>query len=405
MYISAARNGSLLSLLFLDETLPALLHCRPGLVIRAAIHRALFAILAVSRCLRRSSTLIRGGGGLIVLNSRSIRCIVTLGHVNRIGKVNALVDQVGVFAVVLDPAALHNNYLVTPGQEMNMMRDEQPRCAGGDFSGDGSSEEMLTDMRIYRRERVVQKEQLGLLRIHGPGQRDAGLLPAAQVDPLLADFRSVSRRQHGKIIEKGAGFNDLLVPLSVVPATEQNVAPKSIVDDPGRLSAERGEVGVLLFLGRLLPGNVHLGTIHGLHLSQHSGQEGRLAAPDRTDDADQRSGLDGAADVAEGDVAVGSPLGRIERRVVGTIQTVQLGPDAGALAHLLELLGRGRLAQLLGARGRLAAGAARRALGLPRLLPLLGLLGGVVDGTDLFTGCRPGERCVPDGDAAHLLLR
>mmetsp|Transcript_22301 Transcript_22301/g.64016 ORF Transcript_22301/g.64016 Transcript_22301/m.64016 type:complete len:248 (+) Transcript_22301:369-1112(+) len=163
VHVSTARHRALLALLFLDEALPTFLHCRLGLVIRAAILCAVFVILAVSRCRGRSSTLIGGRGGLTGIDSSSIGCVVTLGHVDRISKVDAFVNQVGVISVVLDSAVPQNNNLVTTGQEVNMVRNEQPRRVGRDFSGDGSSEEMLTDMSIYRRERVVQKKQFGLL--------------------------------------------------------------------------------------------------------------------------------------------------------------------------------------------------------------------------------------------------
>jgi len=83
-------------------------------------------------------------------------------------------------------------------------------------------------------ERVVQQVDVDV-GVHGPGETDPLLLPAGQVDALLADLGRVSGRHDVKVNDEGTGLDDLVVELLVVVLAEEDVLAGCLVLDPGLL--------------------------------------------------------------------------------------------------------------------------------------------------------------------------
>ena len=74
--------------------------------------------------------------------------------------------------------------------------------------------DLCTDMRVDSTHGVVQEIDVVVL-VDGPGQRDARLLSARQVDSLLADFGHVARGQHLQIGVEGTRVQHSVVEVLV----------------------------------------------------------------------------------------------------------------------------------------------------------------------------------------------
>jgi hypothetical protein len=68
--------------------------------------------------------------------------------------------------------------------------------------------DVLSDVGVDRRQRVVEQVEVGVV-VDCPGQADALLLAAGQVDPLLADLRLVPAGQDVQVGLERARFDDL----------------------------------------------------------------------------------------------------------------------------------------------------------------------------------------------------
>ena len=63
---------------------------------------------------------------------------------------------------------------------------------------------MLRHVRVHSRERVVQQHEV-CVGDHRAREADARLLPAAEVDPALADLRRVAVHEEAQVVVQRAG--------------------------------------------------------------------------------------------------------------------------------------------------------------------------------------------------------
>ena len=113
-------------------------------------------------------------------------------------------------------------------------------------------------MGVHRAQRVIQQVNV-LVGIDGASQANALLLPARQIDALLADLGRVAARHDVEVDDQGAGVDDLGVELVVVVAAEEDVLARRLVLDPGLL----GHVGCA-------PVQVQRAVVELLHLAQEA---------------------------------------------------------------------------------------------------------------------------------------
>mmetsp|Transcript_38144 Transcript_38144/g.82978 ORF Transcript_38144/g.82978 Transcript_38144/m.82978 type:complete len:532 (-) Transcript_38144:1245-2840(-) len=221
---------------------------------------------------------------------------------------------------LLDHATvLHHQHLVGSGEHVQCVGHQHHRAALQEAL-DARFAEVLPDVRVHRREGVVQKDGGGRA-VAAARQCHARLLPAGQVDPALSDLRLVPGRQHLKVASEGAGAQHLLVPLGVHGEPEQDVVLHRGVHDPWHL---RG-VGARPLDGGVAPGEHHL-TDEGL-------EQRRLAGAHHAHHHHQLARLDLHAHVLEAEV-----LKLLGERFLRLGVLRQLDCHRLALRHLCALL-------------------------------------------------------------------
>mmetsp|Transcript_28824 Transcript_28824/g.51501 ORF Transcript_28824/g.51501 Transcript_28824/m.51501 type:complete len:298 (+) Transcript_28824:650-1543(+) len=98
--------------------------------------------------------------------------------------------------------------------------------------------EVLRDMHVNGRKWIIQHvEASGAVLVGCPGQTDASLLAAGQVDPSLADDGGSSIPQLLEVCFKGTGLDHLRKALFVEGFAEEDVVCHRAVEDPWDLRA------------------------------------------------------------------------------------------------------------------------------------------------------------------------
>ena len=153
-----------------------------------------------------------------------------------------------------------------------------PRLVAEDAAAvvDDLLEDVLPDVGVDGREGVVEQVDLGVV-VHRPRQAHPLLLPAAQVDPLLADLGPVAAGQHLQVGAERARVDGGVVGGAGEVRTEGDVVAHRAVLHPG----------LLRHVGHLAADGDSAGL--DLQLSEEGADEGGLAGPDGAHDGGQRA--------------------------------------------------------------------------------------------------------------------
>lgn len=128
---------------------------------------------------------------------------------------------------------LQQQDLVGGGQRAQVVGD-QDHGRGAQQPAHAPLEDVRRHVAVHRGEGVVEQVHVGPL-VHGPRQGHALLLPAAEVDPALADLRLVPGGELVQVRQQGAGLQHGAVPVGVVRGAEEHVVAQRGVLDPRHL--------------------------------------------------------------------------------------------------------------------------------------------------------------------------
>ena len=132
-------------------------------------------------------------------------------------------------------------------------------------------EQRLPDVRVDRRQRVVEQVDVGV-GVHCTSERDTLLLATAEVDATLTDFRLIAAGEHGNVGAQLARLQHSVVALLVEGPPEDHIVAQSVVDNPcalrdvGDLSV--GAHAALDALDRL-DGRLQQAGLSGAHSAHH----------------------------------------------------------------------------------------------------------------------------------------
>ncbi|KEG06367.1 hypothetical protein DQ04_14381020 [Trypanosoma grayi] len=158
----------------------------------------------------------------------------------------------------------HHNDVVGTRQHVQLVC-RQHACLACEDAEQHVRHDALADVGVQRGERVVQQVQLAV-GVHRTGEAHACLLPAAQVDALLANLCLHPACQQLQVCLQLAHAHHLAQPLRVLRGEEEHIVAQRCIHDPR-----------LLRYVRHVAGGPHV-TVRHLVLAQQRPQQCRLAA-------------------------------------------------------------------------------------------------------------------------------
>ena len=150
------------------------------------------------------------------------------------------------------------------------MGDEHPRAAGEEAQN-ALIEDVRPHVGVDGTQHIIEEHDV-CVSIARTRQVDTLLLPAAQIDPALANLGSIAVREEGDVRTQGARVEDGLIPRGLEFRAKEDVLPQRRVRKPRALRAVRD-----------LTSNGREST-EPWHVPQHGCEEGGLAAPSRAAD-------------------------------------------------------------------------------------------------------------------------
>ena len=153
---------------------------------------------------------------------------------DQIEKVAAGCHQLGIGAGFVNAAIVHRDHLVAVFQVLDGVRHKKNRLATLAQRNDGIVKECFADMRIDRRQRVVETHNVGVV-VQRTRNVQALLLATRERHTALANLGQVTVLQQLQVRDKLSSLDAVPVPGLIKRLTKNNVVTERRILDPGRL--------------------------------------------------------------------------------------------------------------------------------------------------------------------------
>mmetsp|Transcript_28610 Transcript_28610/g.91225 ORF Transcript_28610/g.91225 Transcript_28610/m.91225 type:complete len:223 (+) Transcript_28610:504-1172(+) len=137
------------------------------------------------------------------------------------------------------PPAVQQKYSVHAVENPQLMRRHQHSRAARAEQPHGVPQQMAADVRVHRREGVVEQDDTPPAVVHGARERYPCLLPPGKVYALLANLGLVATRELVEVVSQAARLDRLSVPSLVEARSHENIVAHGRVNNPRALGGVR----------------------------------------------------------------------------------------------------------------------------------------------------------------------